>query len=807
MNSNTLLIPLLLFGSVACQADYSSIQSNNKQDDSKLKAKITRTEFGIAHVTAHDLRSLAFGSGYAQAQDHACVLADSYLRVRGERAKYLGADLHHAGDNRHVMSDYLFKIADIHQQAKLAFPHLSEDTQAAAEGFAAGFNLYLAEVEEGKASLEPTCQGQNWVQPITAIDVLANIAAAGSGASLGQFATAILQAHPGQANEWLPSAAKPVSLTAPLAAVPSADTLVTQGSNAWAIGGALSDDGKGLLMANPHFPMTGQMRFWAYHANIPGQLDVMGASLLGFPAAVNIGFNHNIAWSHTYSASTQSVIYRLTLDATDPLKYVVDGETKQIAVKDIAIEVLSDSGEIYRLHKPVYKAEGGMLVEIPKVLEWSEQHAYVLKNTNINSFAAIDHWLALNKAQTLAEFQQTFKDHNGLMFNNVIYTDKDGQAFYIDAANVPDLPPIALQYLNDNAQAKQYFAKFRVPVLPGDSAAYYYQQSVPYEAKPKLTRTDYVQNANDSYWLANASAPIAKVSPLYGQHSVLQSRRTRHSLAKVSHPVGADNKFSADEVATILLSNTALITPIIDDVIAACKQGWQRKTITIDEQSIALAPSCAALQKWDGHFNQTSIAAHLVREFVARVNDREDFEVSFDARDPVNTPRNIRIDEALFKELAIAGEIIRHAGFTLEASLGELQFFEQHGQRFAWQGNMNVEGGLNVFATQNRLDQTIFAPVATPSVTTPYNNRPLWSGLSQRGYELHFGSSWMMVVDFEQTGVKAQGLLTYSQSQHPDAENSNDQTRHYSEQNKLVTLPFEAADIATTQISTTVIKQ
>ncbi|QZO13093.1 penicillin acylase family protein [Pseudoalteromonas piscicida] len=806
MNSNILLIPLLLLGPLACQADHSAAQSNIKHA-SKLKAKITRTEFGIAHVKASNLRSLAFGSGYAQAQDHGCVLADSYLRVRGERAKYFGADHYQAGDNRHVMSDYLYKIADIYGQAKLAFPTLSKDTQAAAEGFAAGFNLYLTEVQQGKARLEPTCQGESWVQPITAVDVLANIAAAGSGASLGQFATAILQAHPEQGNAWLPSASEPMKLTSPLAAVPDGDKLMTQGSNAWAIGADLSDDGKGILMANPHFPMTGQMRFWAYHANIPGELDVMGASLLGFPAVVNIGFNHNIAWSHTYSASTQSVIYRLTLDSATPLGYVLDGESKRIAEKDIVVEVLSASGEMQSLHKPVYKAEGGMLIEIPGVLDWTEQHAYILKNTNLDNFAAIDHWLAINKAQTLQEFQQSFKDHNGLMFNNAIYTDKDGHAFYIDAANVPHLSSTALRYLNENALAKQYFEKFRVPVLPGDDSAYYYQQSVPYAEKPKLERKDYVQNANDSYWLANASAPIAEVSPLYGQHSVLQSRRTRYSLAQISHPVGDEQKFDADEVTAILLANTAQITPIIDTVIAACEQSWQAKEVTVNGQIFALAPTCQALKKWDGRFEQSSLAAHLVREFVARVNDREDFEVSFNPQDPVNTPRNIRINEALFKELAIAGEIVRHAGFALDAPLGDIQFFEQHGKRFAWQGNMNVEGGLNVFATQNRLDQTTFAPIATPSVMTPYNDRPLWSGLSQRGYELHFGSSWMMVVDFDESGVKAKGFLTYSQSQHPNSLNANDQTQYYSEQNKLVALPFRKAEVAAKHVSTQIIKQ
>jgi acyl-homoserine-lactone acylase len=35
------------------------------------------------------------------------------------------------------------------------------------------------------------------------------------------------------------------------------------------------------LLANPHFPWVGGMRFYEMHLTIPGQLDVMGAALPG----------------------------------------------------------------------------------------------------------------------------------------------------------------------------------------------------------------------------------------------------------------------------------------------------------------------------------------------------------------------------------------------------------------------------------------------------------------------------------------------------------------------------------------------
>ena len=61
-----------------------------------------------------------------------------------------------------------------------------------------------------------------------------------------------------------------------------------------------------MLLGNPHFPWRGRYRFTQQHLTIPGQYDVAGASLIGSPV-VNIGWNKDVAWSHTVSTA-----YRFT---------------------------------------------------------------------------------------------------------------------------------------------------------------------------------------------------------------------------------------------------------------------------------------------------------------------------------------------------------------------------------------------------------------------------------------------------------------------------------------------------------------
>ena len=53
---------------------------------------VTRTEFGIPHIQAKDLRSAGYGYAKALAEDAVCVVAESYVTVNAERSKHFGED-------------------------------------------------------------------------------------------------------------------------------------------------------------------------------------------------------------------------------------------------------------------------------------------------------------------------------------------------------------------------------------------------------------------------------------------------------------------------------------------------------------------------------------------------------------------------------------------------------------------------------------------------------------------------------------------------------------------------------------------
>ncbi|KZN51071.1 penicillin acylase family protein [Pseudoalteromonas luteoviolacea] len=765
--------------------------------------KITRTEHGIPHIQAKSLFGLGYGNAYAQAQDHACILADGYVRVKGERAKYLGP--HKNGqDNFFVSLDLGYKIIDLRGRVEREYANLSADTRSLAEGFAAGYNQYLQDVNLGKATLAPACDGKAWVQPIEGVDVVASVLASAVQNSIGRLLVQILQANPGTGTEWLPVIAKQESEESQPWLMANNTNYkpkqLTQGSNGWALGHEVTDNGRGLLLANPHFPFNGNLRFWANHASVEGDFSTMGASVVGVPGIVNIGFNQNIAWTHTYSAARHEVIYQLELNPTNPLQYKFDGQWQDIEKKQVNVDVLTPMGVI-TMKKDYFTTPIGYVLEDQKNFKWDDKNAYVVRDTNLNNLEGIDHWLAMNRANNLDEFIDTFKTLDGLAFNNTLVADNQGEVFYIDDSNVPDLPAMGEELLRSHPVISQVYKNTRMAVLPGTSSALVYQQEIPYERAPKLRRQDYVQNANNSYWLTNLNEKLTGYSPLYGHTDYKQTRRTRYNLNLLRFARGADGKFDRHELESIVTGTSASFELYKPTVMAACALYAGQTLKVTDTLSMPVDPACRAFAKWDGKFNANSVSAPLAKEFFSLLED-ENLLVQFNPAFPAVTPSIVKADKATLVKLLAASKHLENAGFAIDAPLGELQYLQKGDRRIPWPGAEHNSGGFNIYSTTNAMDLTSFSPQLAPPLKEVLNeNWTVSTGLSTDGYPINYGSSWMMVVGFDQHGPQARGLLTYSQSNNPNSPHFSDASEHYAAGKGLIDLPYTDAQIKQNKVS------
>ena len=111
-------------------------------DADEYRATVRRTTYGIPHIIANDWGSLGFGEGYAMAEDHLCSVADQVIRVRSERARFFGA----GPDASHILSDFAFQALEVQERARDDLAMFPPNVQLYYEGFASGYNDYLAEV-------------------------------------------------------------------------------------------------------------------------------------------------------------------------------------------------------------------------------------------------------------------------------------------------------------------------------------------------------------------------------------------------------------------------------------------------------------------------------------------------------------------------------------------------------------------------------------------------------------------------------------------------------------------------------------
>ncbi len=790
--------------------------------DGILEAQIRRTDHGVPHIKAQNLQSLSFGVGYAYAQDNFCVLQDLLLKYNSRRAQYLGPDLvPGSGDAQHLISDFGFLALEVRAQAESMIDTISANQRAMISGYTQGVNHYLEET--GSAHVDPACAGKPWVQPMTEVDLLTSLlATALLPGSMNFLGPIFLAAPPGESFAPVPAADALAKIGAgktpavTLAAFDPARVTLPEtnpqelGSNGWAIGGDKTADGRGLLLANPHFPHTGNLRFWQLHTTIPGVLDVMGAAIAGTPGIVNIGYNEHLAWTHTFSTAEHVIAYQLTLDPADAsgMTYLVDGVAKPVTRKTLTLDVAVAPGVTLPFSKPVFYSEFGPLFVVPGKMAWGSNNgqfsAFAIKDANHANPDIVDHWLGMNLARTLDEFKTTFRQFNGVIFNNTIVADERGNAFYIDDSTVPQLGDAAEQALRTNPQLMELRRQAGFTILPGNSAVFDFSSSVPFEKAPQLQRRDFVQNSNDSFWLTNPAQPLTEPSILFGKVGNQQTLRSRMGQKMLQDSAGDNGKFSARELENAVFSQRSyLAEAVLDDLLLQCQSQGATPVTMNSGATVTIAAACNALAQWDRRFHRDSRGALVFREFAMQFARNPQWTVPFDPQQPLDTPHTLLASDITLQQLAQAVLNLQAAGLAVDVPLGDGQFVQRTladgslGERFPWAGAHNVDGGFNVFrpvygSDGSLLPRRLFTPLPGTELSA-----------DAQGYAVDYGSSWIMTVDFTRHGPRGRGLMTYSQSTDYDSEHALDQTRLYSEAPRLHALPFRERDVAAHTVSET----
>jgi acyl-homoserine-lactone acylase len=303
---------------------------------------------------------------------------------------------------------------------------------------------------------------------------------------------------------------------------------------------------------------------------------------------------------------------------------------------------------------------------------------------------------------------------------------------------------------------------------------------VPFTELPQVERSDYVFNANDSFWVPSAEFTLTgPYSIMNGEQGTALSMRTRQNaavlgVANSTGLAGPDGLFDAEEVRTAAFDNSARTAALLrQSAVAACQASSLVElpdllaadgTVSLPATTVDLTAACGVLAAWDGVYDLDRAGPMIWRETMSRFDSADFkrqgplFDDAFDPANPTTTPSVPAADTApMLEAMARAVQTITEAGFALDTTLGAAQFTERSETRIPIHGGGDRDGVTNVVTWTNS---------STSNEPAPARGEPVATGSSLRGegYQINAGTSFVMTVDYTGAEPAAWALLVYGQT-------------------------------------------
>ncbi|MEE1751937.1 penicillin acylase family protein [Streptomyces sp. SP18CS02] len=763
---------------------------------------IRYTEYGIPHIIASDWEGLGTGYGYAAAKDNICTLADTYLMVNAQRSRHLGPEGKASpGQNQNITtnlnSDLCFQRIKDNGLVERLLARPAPDgpepqVKEAIRGYVQGYNRYLAETGVNNLS-DPSCRGAAWVRPITELDVYRHAHAEISMGSVDALLDGLVNAAPPGTPAVAPPATSPARTAARIREAMAVSRQQSMGSNALAVGSQGVSGGTSMMLANPHFPWQGKNRMWQSQLTIPGEINVSGASLLGFPA-VNIGYNENVAWSHTVATVAPFGLFDVQVDPLNPTMYLVDGAWEKMTSQQVGVEVLKPDGSLGKVTRTLWSTRYGPITTSLQgnALPWAVS-AHAVRDANMDNLRAMNAWFRLDRAKDVDDVVNILETTQGIPFFNTVASDRTGRALYADiqaAPNITDEHAQSCLTLTGQLLFNQPLRLPNVPpisILDGKRSACDWPDDPNAAApglldphkQPRLIRSDFVGNANDSPWLANPGQPLT-YPRVMGDRAAPRSLRTQELILTAQHRInGTDGLpgkgFTPATMGQLLFADNSRAADLALNATVSMCESVPFGLILVDGTLVNVSEACPVLAAWKSHdYSTDSRGSWLFANYWSLLLNGQGIEklpwrVPFDANDPVHTPNSLDSGSSAVRDaFGRAVLALRKAGIPLNAPLSDIQKVTRGGQQLPIHGSVHQLGVLNVI-TPGQVDGRL---------------------------DIVFGSSFIQQVRFTADGPpEALSVLAYSQSANPDSPHHSDQTKLFSA-GKWVTERFTEDQIA-----------
>jgi acyl-homoserine-lactone acylase len=768
----------------------------------QYRATIVRTAYGVPHITARNFGSLGFGYGFALASDDLCTMAQAYVTVEGERSRYFGPDATvqepGGGQASNIDSDIFWQSVIGRQviprllAVRTGPGAVEPQVRQLMAGYVTGYNTYLASVGGRRGVPDPACRGQGWVKPITSLD-----------AYLAVYQIVDLE---GMSNQPEALAQPPNTAGAARPTVAQLRTLGRQavahqpgtGSNAIAIGSAGTRNHQtGMLLGNPHLPWQGSLRLYQVQLTIPGTLNVEGATVIGIPVVV-IGFTASMAWSETTSRSWTATPYQLTLVPGHPTEYLYDGHA--VPMTGQVVTVPTRAGGATR--HTVWFTRYGPVVSFYQgpPLPWTTKTAFALADADAANLRLMDQFLGIDEAGSATQVLSVLDRYQGGPWNNTVVADATGHALYADVLPVPDVTNAKVARC-DTALGAQTFSQLDLPILDGSRPSCAWGTSPDAAApgifggdqEPVLMRRDFVENSNDSYWLANPLHPLTGYPRIFGDtgqrwgaEPIDQNYdlRTRSALTMVMRRIdGTDGLgpagFTLADMKNLMYSDIQYGASLVkSQLVTMCRSFPGGPAPTGGGGTIPVGNSCNVLAAWNGRENPGSRGAVLFADFWGNALQGDPWAHPFQVSDPLQTPYGLDTASAAVQQaFGMALKQMSASRLPYGIALGQVQYVLLDGQRFPMPGGIpDPNGELNAM--------DINSPGAIPGTSSTYIQAVTWAS----GHPC----------------PRAATVVAYSESDNPSSAHYDDQTALFSRR-QWATAYFCPAQVAAHAVSVTVV--
>jgi penicillin amidase len=550
--------------------------------------RIVRDRSGTPHVYAETARDLFVGYGLALAQDRLWQIDYYRRRALGRLSEILGESAV-ALDRR----NRLLGFAGIADQEVAA---LSDEETVALEGFAAGINAWIGEIEASSERMPVEFEILEYQpEPWAPRDSIALMRAfhwqlTGRLENLAAAEAALRYLGPTGAADFLrveladetivPSSKMAGAKLVGAGAGGGADS--SGGSNNWALSGSRTASGHAMLASDPHLPYMLPVGLYQVHLSGAGY-DVAGA---GYPGTPNIWFGHNdrCAWGITNLVASPRDLYVETLDAAEiPTSYRAGDGWDDIQIRTETILVRDGEPVTLTVRST---ARGPLVDEIvplpPEPGPNGEPTALSLRWTGQEVLGDTQAVLDVARARDWTTFRAALS-HWRLPVFNLVYADVDGHIGWQATGSVP--------IRGDGDLTRGY--------RPANDPAHAWTGYIPFDDLPRLEdpARGWVGTANNA-----PVDPAEQTVPLYGWWA------SGHRALRLRQIFDDDRTFTADDVramhgdvtnlraAEVLPSLPALLTgSATGDRVLALLDGWDMR-MSLD--SVAATVFEAFFEQW-----------------------------------------------------------------------------------------------------------------------------------------------------------------------------------------------------------------